>query len=199
MTTSPGTSLVPFSNGQFSIRALEVGGEPWFVAADVAKALGHQDSAHATRALQDDEKGLHLVETLRGPQSLSVISEPGLYRLIMRSDKPEARPFQRWVTHDVLPAIRRHGVYSVNAPAPVAVREDKPEALRLLQYRTRAERQEARELEARGLYRNPVTGEILPLPDAPLIGLTEEARAWAEPIIRDQVKRTTRQLDKGWE
>jgi prophage antirepressor-like protein len=168
-TPTPGTSLVPFSNDSYSIRALEIDGEPWFVAKDVCDALDIGDHAQSLRHLDGDEKGLSTEQTPGGAQQVSIISEAGLYSLILRSRKPEAKPFKRWVTHDVLPAIRKHGVYSVAAPAPVPLREDKSEALKLLQYKTRAERKEARELEAKGMYRNPLTGEILPLPGGAVV------------------------------
>ena len=162
------TELVPFSNGDYNIRVLEIDGEPWFVAKDVTDPLDIRTN-DALNSLDDDEKGYETVVSLGGPQQMAVVSEAGLYSLILRSRKPEARPFKRWVTHDVLPTIRKHGVYSVTAPGPVAVRQDKSDALKMLQYKTRSERKEARELEAKGLYRNPMTGEILPLPGVNVI------------------------------
>lgn len=85
---------------------------PWFVAVDICRALGLSDKVVA-RTAASDEKGLHRVLTPGGTQRLTVVSESGLYKLIMRSDKPEAKRFQDWVTRDVLPAIRRTGSYVV--------------------------------------------------------------------------------------
>ena len=101
-----------FTNEQFgAIRATSVDGEPWFVAKDILNALGIDRTA--MYKLDDDEKGVDSIHTLGGEQKMSIVSEPGLYKLIMRSRKPEAKQFQRWVTHEVLPAIRRTGGYMV--------------------------------------------------------------------------------------
>lgn len=91
-------------------------GEPMFVAADVAKALGYGDATHMTRRLDEDEKGLRSVETLGGKQTVSVITEPGLYSAVLGSKLPTAKAFKRWVTHEVLPAIRRNGGYMAARP-----------------------------------------------------------------------------------
>jgi anti-repressor protein len=97
------------------IRIVDIDGEPWFVAADVAGILDLGNVHSSVALLDDDEKGLHTMETLRGPQSLVVVSEPGLYSLILRSRKAEAKAFKRWVTHEVLPSIRHTGSYSAGA------------------------------------------------------------------------------------
>lgn len=94
------------------VRTILVEREPWFVASDVAKILNYTQAAFMTRMLDPDEKGLHLVQTLGGPQKMSVISEPGLYFAIMRSNSQKARAFQRWVTHEVLPSIRKTGSFA---------------------------------------------------------------------------------------
>ena len=83
-------------------------GEPWFVASDVAKILGFGNMHSSLAALDEDEKGLHSMETPSGNQEMTIISEAGLYSLILRSRKPEAKAFKRWVTHEVLPSIRKH-------------------------------------------------------------------------------------------
>lgn len=86
-------------------------GEPWFVAADVCKALEIVNPSNAVKKLDDDEKGLHLTDTLGGAQNMSIINEPGLYSLVLGSRKPQAKAFKRWITHDVIPSIRKHGMY----------------------------------------------------------------------------------------
>lgn len=83
----------------------------WFVAQDVCEALSLTNTARALHRLDDDEKGITTVNTLRGPQSVSTVSEAGIYVLVFRSRKPEAKSFKRWVTHTVLPAVRRDGAY----------------------------------------------------------------------------------------
>lgn len=104
-----------FDNAQFgALRVVKDDqGEPWFVAKDVCKALGLEDPNQSCRHFDSDEKGLFTVQTHGGKQSMVHVSEPGLYRLILKSRKPEAKAFQRWVTHEVIPAIRRDGGYMV--------------------------------------------------------------------------------------
>lgn len=104
------------------IRVVVVDDAPWFVAADVAAALGYRDSFNATRLLDEVEKGTHEMSTPGGLQSVTIVSEPGLYRLVMRSNRPDAVRFQMWVAHEVLPAIRRTGTYAV-APSPAELDE----------------------------------------------------------------------------
>ena len=82
---------------------------PWFVAADVCAVLGI--NTEQTRRLDVDEKVLRLIQTLGGEQLMVTVNEPGLYRLIFSSRKPEVAAFKRWVFHDVLPAIARQGFY----------------------------------------------------------------------------------------
>lgn len=86
-------------------------GEPWFIATDIAKLLGHESAKDAIRILDEDEKGGHLMPTIRGPQKLSTVNESGLYSLIFCSRKNEAKKFKKWVTSKVLPAIRKTGSY----------------------------------------------------------------------------------------
>lgn len=106
-----------------SLRVVQIDGEPWFVAIDACRALGAYvktsgavNTAMALRHLNDDEiRDLPKTNPIgvRGGRCLKLISESGLYKLITRSDKPEAKPFQEWVTRDVLPSIRKTGSYSL--------------------------------------------------------------------------------------
>lgn len=101
-----------FKNAQFGeVRVIDQNGEPWFNRKDVCVALSIQNPNDATASLDDDEKGVVITDTPGGPQEMTVISEAGLYSLILRSSKPEAKAFKRWVTHEVLPAIRKTGGY----------------------------------------------------------------------------------------
>ena len=93
------------------IRIVEKDGEPWFVARDVCKVLEITKVDSAIRNLDADEKGAHTVSTPGGNQEMTIVSEAGLYSLILRSRKPEAKAFKRWVTHEVLPSIRKTGAY----------------------------------------------------------------------------------------
>ena len=107
--SAPQQALTPvaFRFNTLEIRTIDRDGQVWFVAGDVAKALGYADAIHLTRFLDEDEKGLHIVDTLGGPQQITILSESGLYHALLKSRKPQARPFRRWVTQEVLPAIRR--------------------------------------------------------------------------------------------
>lgn len=100
-----------FNFGEHSVRVVVRDGEPWFVATDVAVALGYRDAANAGRILADHQKGTQIVSTPSGEQRVTIINESGLYRLVLRSRKPEAEKFSDWVTGEVLPAIRKTGVY----------------------------------------------------------------------------------------
>ena len=100
-----------FSFGPHQVRELERGGEPWFVAKDVIQILGVGNITEALRGLQEDERCSVVLNTPGGKQEMAMVSEPGLYRLVFRSRKPEAEKFKRWIAHEVLPQIRRDGVY----------------------------------------------------------------------------------------
>ena len=102
-----------FNNPEFgTVRAVRGDdGEPLFVARDVTDALGLDRTA--TRRLDEDEKGVRSTHTPGGNQQVLLVTEPGFYKLVLQSRKPEAKAFQRWVTHEVLPALRRDGGYMV--------------------------------------------------------------------------------------
>lgn len=101
-----------FNSPEFGeIRTIEQNGEPWFVAKDVCDILELTNSRMAVGKLDDDEKGVSSIDTLGGKQEMQVVNEFGLYSLVLGSRKPEAREFKRWITHDVIPAIRKHGGY----------------------------------------------------------------------------------------
>lgn len=93
------------------VRVINKDGEPWFVAADVCRALEIKDTWNAMQRLDEDEKGACSISTLGGQQEMSIVNEPGLYSLVLGSRKPEAKTFKRWITHEVIPAIRKNGVY----------------------------------------------------------------------------------------
>jgi anti-repressor protein len=95
-----------------TVRTILVDGEPWFVAADVCKILDIGRTHDAVRGLDDDEKGTDTIRTPGGGQQVSVVSEAGLWSLMLRSRKGEAKAFRRWITHEVIPAIYRTGSYS---------------------------------------------------------------------------------------
>ena len=112
------TEVMKYTHAELEaeIRVIERDGNPWFVAKDVCDVLGLSDPAQSLRYLDDDEKdkintkGTSLFSGQGSPVT-SVINEPGLYSLILRSRKPKAKEFKRWVTHEVLPTIRKTGAY----------------------------------------------------------------------------------------
>lgn len=113
--------LTPFNFDGTPVRVLtDEHGEPWFVLSDLCAILGIGNARMVAARLDDDEKGVSQADTLGGPQQVTTVTEPGMWRVILRSDSPAAEPVRRWVTHDVLPQIRRTGSYST-APAPAAI------------------------------------------------------------------------------
>lgn len=109
----PSEAAMPVERGfaNREIRVITIEGDPWFVAGDITDVLGIGRVQEATRYLDDDEKGRCLVNTPSGDQQVSIISESGLYSLILRSRKPQAKAFKKWVTAEVLPTIRKTGAY----------------------------------------------------------------------------------------
>lgn len=157
-----------FDNDDFgTIRAfLAEDGQPWFVAKDVAKALGYDSAAQMTRLLDKDEKGLQNVHTPGGNQQLSVITESGFYRSVMvrrskfikdDSTREFVVRFQRWVTHDVLPALRREGGYMVSRDGETP-EETMARAVLLAQQTIDRQRRRVAELEARNAAIEPKAG-----------------------------------------
>lgn len=100
-----------------TIRSCMKDGQPWFVAADVCKALNLPDTHKAVERLDLDEKGRNSIPTPGGSQTMTIVSEPGLYALVLGSRKPEAKAFRRWITHEVIPAIRKTGGYVADSDA----------------------------------------------------------------------------------
>lgn len=136
------TNVIPFNFGKQQVRTLLIDDQPWFVAADICAslAIGNVSLAVNGRAdretdgLDEDEKGIATVNTPSGAQEMLVVNESGLYALIFKSRKAEAKRFKKWVTSEVLPAIRKHGRYEDSKGVMVPMVDDilgKPGALRL--------------------------------------------------------------------
>lgn len=137
-----------FRSEQFGeVRTVVQDGEPWFVARDVCKALEVANSRDAVSRLDDDEKGVVLTDTLGGAQKTAIVSESGLYTLVLGSRKPEAKQFKRWITHEVIPSIRRHGAYATGATIESII-ADPESGIKLLQAlkKEQERRKEAEEL-----------------------------------------------------
>lgn len=109
-------NITPFNYGDNLIRVVndETSNEPLWVAKDVCAVLEYKEVSKTLSKLDDDEKGTKRIRTLGGEQEMMCVTESGLYTLILRSNKPEAKPFKRWVTHEVLPTIRKTGSYGQN-------------------------------------------------------------------------------------
>lgn len=111
--------LFIFNNGNFgSVRAMLIDDEPWFVGKDVAEALGYKDTDAAIRMHVDDEDKLTRQFIGSGQaRAMTIINESGLYSLVLSSKLPSAKQFKRWITHEVIPSIRKTGSYQLNAPS----------------------------------------------------------------------------------
>ena len=126
------------------IRTVQVNGEPWFVLADVCKVLELSTPARVAERLEKDEVSqTHTIDRMGREQKTTIINESGLYTVILRSDKPQAKPFRKWVTSEVLPSIRKHGSYSVQSQFA----DLSPQLQVLIQMETRQKQIEARQAE----------------------------------------------------
>ena len=106
------TTLQPFTYGTQEVRTVLIDGEPGFIANDLCAVLDLTNPRQTLSYLDDDEKGVISSDTLGGVQQMAYVTEAGMYSLVLRSRKPEAKAFKRWVTHDVLPQIRKTGAYN---------------------------------------------------------------------------------------
>ncbi len=105
------SELKIFNYEKTNVRTSIKNGEIWFVLKDVCDVLGIINYRNVAAKLGDDEKDVHQMDTHGGRQKIIIVNEAGLYKTIFRSDKPDAKKFMKWVTHDVLPSIRKHGAY----------------------------------------------------------------------------------------
>lgn len=97
-----------------NLTILEISGEAWFVAGEVCELLDIKNVSDSVSTLDDDEKGVSVIPTPSGDQKKLIVSESGLYALIFKSKKPSAKQFRKWVTKEVIPSIRKTGVYGIN-------------------------------------------------------------------------------------
>lgn len=106
------TDITPFAYGDQQVRVVTRDGEPWFVARDVCDVLAITNARNVLAALDEDERSsIHIADGTSGNPNKTLVSKAGLYSLILRGRKSEAKAFKRWVTHDVLPSIRKRGGY----------------------------------------------------------------------------------------
>lgn len=152
-----GGEIEVFTHKDFGkIRTLMIDGEPWFVAKDICAALELGTTSKALERLDEDEKGVNSILTLGGNQNISVVSESGLYSLVLGSRKKEAKAFKRWVTHEVIPSIRKHGAYLT--PQKIEDALLNPDVIINLALQLKAEKQKNAELTAKAAYYDAVAG-----------------------------------------
>jgi anti-repressor protein len=139
------SNLQVFNNKEFGqVRVLEKDGQPWFIAKDVCECLEIKNSRDAVSRLDEDEKDVVLTDTPGGNQKLQVVNEYGLYTLILSSRKPEAKKFKRWITHEVIPSIRKHGAYMT----PEKIEEVLMNPDTIIQLATALKKEQQRRLQA---------------------------------------------------
>jgi prophage antirepressor-like protein len=142
-------------NGK-QIRTVMVDGAPWFVAKDVCEILDITNSRDAVSRLDEDERGVVLTDTPGGTQEVQAVNEAGMYSLVLSSRKPEAKQFKRWVTHDVLPSIRKHGLYAVNELL------DNPDLMIQALTSLKQEREKNQRLELKSAQQEQIINELTP-------------------------------------
>lgn len=150
--------LQAFNNAEFgSVRTTVIDGEPFLVGKDVAEILGYRDTSDALKRHVDEEDKLTRCFTDSGQnREMYIINESGLYSLILRSQLPKARKFKRWVTSEVLPAIRRHGMYAIDE-----ILENPDLAIAALT-QLKEERKRRKELELTTAIQNQQIAELKP-------------------------------------
>lgn len=133
--------------GEANVRTIELDGEPWWVLSDVCKVLELNSPHKVADRLEGDEKGRTSIPTLGGNQEMTIINESGLYSVILRSDKPQAKPFRKWVTTEVLPTIRKHGAYMTDDVLAKTIQN--PDFLISLAMELKAEQERRKALESK--------------------------------------------------
>jgi anti-repressor protein len=186
MATPNVPALQTFAFDGSDVRTLVIDGEPWWVAADVCMVLEIRNSRQAVSYLDEDEKQqVHpTVISNDGGGDPWIVNEPGLYSLILKSRKPQAKPFKRWITHEVIPQIRRTGSYG----SALALPQDYEEALVALL----AEVREKKELQGRVAELEPMAEQarhfrsadgLISVPD-----FANDLKAWAKQTYGVKVK-----------
>ena len=192
-----------FKNAEFgSVRSTMINGEPFFVGKDVAEILGYANPQKAVRDhVDDDDKGVNEMDTPGGVQPVMFINESGLYSLILSSKLPAAKRFKRWVTSEVLPAIRRHGLYAVDDML------NNPDALIEALQAYKAERMQRLALEAENAVQKQQLIEMQPkasyydvvLNSPDLVSITEISKdyGWSAQKMNEYLHRQGIQFKQG--
>ena len=182
MRISTTENVTPFQFHDTTIAVMNRNGQPWFVAADVCRVLELTNTSKACDTLEDDEKGVTNGDTLGGKQQLLIISESGLYSLIFKSRKPEAKAFRKWVTSEVLPSIRKTGGYGLPTNFAEALRALANEAEETERLRVTVQQQAPavefveRYVEASGLFGIREAAQIIGLPQREFVNLCMSRR-----------------------
>lgn len=157
--------LEVFNSSEFGqVRTVTIDGEPWFVAKDVATALGYSNTRDAiAKHVDDDDKNTVVIRDGKGNPNQTVINESGLYSLVLSSKLPTAKKFKHWITSEVLPAIRRHGAYMT--PEKIEEALLNPDTLIRLATELKAEREARKHAELEAASAKQVIGELKPKAD----------------------------------
>lgn len=147
------SNIHPFTYNAQPVRVVTIDGEPWFVLADLCKVLDLAKPSRVAMRIADDMKGAHLMSTPGGDQEMTIVSEAGMYEVIIRSDKPEAVAFRRWVTSEVLPSIRKHGGYLTDQKIEDIL--DNPDTIIQLATKLKSERAKRAALEKQAAIDTP--------------------------------------------
>lgn len=143
------------------VRTVQIDGEPWFVLADICRELELSTSARVAERLEKDEVSqTHTIDRMGREQKTTIINESGLYTVILRSDKPQAKPFRKWVTSEVLPSIRKHGAYMTEQTLERALTS--PDFLIELATQLKAEQAQRKQLETTVAVQNQQIAELQP-------------------------------------
>ncbi|MEZ3490256.1 MAG: phage antirepressor KilAC domain-containing protein [Akkermansia muciniphila] len=145
--TGNGIKLFQNSDLNCTIEVIERNGEPWIFAKEVCEALGYSNISKALLNVREKWKGITSRDTLKGKQSVSIINEAGLFALVMKSKMPKAVEFQDWVCEEVLPSIRKHGVYATGEKLEEMLSD--PDTMILTLQALKAEREKRKALEAK--------------------------------------------------
>jgi prophage antirepressor-like protein len=185
-----------FTYESAEVRTVMVEGEPWFVAKDVCVVLGLSNvslavNGNPTRGdlgLDEDEKGVCTVNTLGGNQNLLCVTESGVYELVFKSRKPEARAFKRWITHEVIPSIRKTGMYATDALL------DDPDLLLKTVTRLAEERRARLEAEERA-----AVLQVETIRQADVIEEQSERLTYMDEILRSDDTMTVTQIGQDYD
>lgn len=194
------SNITPFSYEDHEVRVLDVNGEPWFVLADLCKVLGLANPAVVAKRLDKADVCQTYISSGGQRRAMTIVAEPGLYDVVVRSDSPAAKPFRRWVTHEVLPAIRRTGIYAVDPQPQLSGKELLAaavlEAAETIRQHEATIAQQAKELEAAAPKAR--TWDLIVSGDGSYT-ITDAAKTLASAGVQTGPRILHRQLaDAGW-